>query len=60
MGANIPPPPEKPKEPEPTEEEVKTPEKDEPMTEPEPKQVTANLNVLIEWKKLGGTPYLPE
>lgn len=53
MGANIPPPPEKPKEPEPT-EEAKTPEKDEPMTEPEPKEVTANLNLLIEWKKILG------
>lgn len=59
MGANIPPPPEKPKEPEPT-EEVKTPEKDEPMTEPEPKEVTANLNLLIEWKKFWKTPYLLE
>ena len=59
MGANIPPPPEKPKEPEPT-EEAKTPEKDEPMTEPEPKEVTANVNLLIEWKKLEGTPYLLE
>jgi len=53
LGANIPPPPEKPKEPEPT-EEVKSPEKDEPMTEPAPKEVTANLNLLIEWEKILG------
>ena len=43
IGANIPPPPEKPEEPKPEEpkpaEEAEAAEKDEPMAEPEPKEV---------------------